>query len=321
MTRERLERHQAWIYLVFIGAGLATGLTLPSATSSWEFWLWPVLGVLLYATFTQVPLAHLPETARDGRFLLALLLGNFLLLPALAGLLSLLAGNDPAIRLGILLVLLVPCTDWFISFTHQGGGDVRRAITAAPVLLVAQLLLLPFYLWLFLGIQVIEPVLGRPLLTAFAGLILLPLSLAWWTGRVAERSPRGQRMVRGLGWLPVPLLALVVFLVAGSQATVVMEMEDTFWRVLAVFVLYLMAAAGTGRWLGRAFRLRAPAARTLTFSFATRNSFVVLPLALALPDAWRGAVVVIVFQSLVELFGMIAYLGGMRRWIPDDRKE
>jgi hypothetical protein len=28
--------------------------------------------------------------------------------------------------------------------------------------------------------------------------------------------------------------------------------------------------------------------------------------------AWRAAVVVIVFQSLVELFGMVAYL----RWLP-----
>jgi ACR3 family arsenite efflux pump ArsB len=39
---------------------------------------------------------------------------------------------------------------------------------------------------------------------------------------------------------------------------------------------------------------------------------VVLPIALALPPSWEAAVVVIVFQSLVELFGMIAYLW----WVP-----
>ncbi|MAL94388.1 MAG: bile acid:sodium symporter, partial [Haliea sp.] len=43
-----------------------------------------------------------------------------------------------------------------------------------------------------------------------------------------------------------------------------------------------------------------------------RNSFVMLPLALSLPEPWRAAIVVIVFQSLVELFGMVAYL----RWLP-----
>jgi ACR3 family arsenite efflux pump ArsB len=50
----------------------------------------------------------------------------------------------------------------------------------------------------------------------------------------------------------------------------------------------------------------------LIFSFGTRNSFVVLPLAIALPEVWVAAVVVIVFQSLVELFGMVAYL----KWVP-----
>lgn len=40
----------------------------------------------------------------------------------------------------------------------------------------------------------------------------------------------------------------------------------------------------------------------------TRNSFVVLPLALLLPAGWEVAAVVIVVQSLVELFGMVAYV-------------
>jgi hypothetical protein len=52
--------------------------------------------------------------------------------------------------------------------------------------------------------------------------------------------------------------------------------------------------------------------RTLAFSLGTRNAFVVLPFALALPAGWETTVVVIVFQSLVELFGMVFYLW----WLP-----
>ena len=44
----------------------------------------------------------------------------------------------------------------------------------------------------------------------------------------------------------------------------------------------------------------------------TRNSFVVLPLALSLPAGWELAALVIVLQSLVELFGMLFYLW----WLP-----
>ncbi|MBM7423946.1 MULTISPECIES: arsenic resistance protein [Gammaproteobacteria] len=129
--------------------------------------LWPVLGVLLYTTFTQVPLTHLAPAFRDRRFLIALLTGNFILVPLIVGALVLLLPDDPAIRLGVLLVLLVPCTDWFISFTYLGGGNGARAIAAAPVLLIFQFVLLPVYIWLFMGDLAIELAVGSYLLPVF----------------------------------------------------------------------------------------------------------------------------------------------------------
>ena len=79
------------------------------------------------------------------------------------------------------------------------------------------------------------------------------------------------------------------------------------WRGGA-YVAYLIAAALVGTVTGRLAGLPARGRRTLIFSLGTRNSFVVLPLALALGPEWSTAAVVIVFQSLVELFGMVAYL-------------
>jgi len=310
--REKLEQYQVWIYLVAILAGMAIGWKSPEHTRDWEVVLWPVLGILLYSTFTQVPLIHLTSAFRDRRFLAALLTGNFVLLPVIVGALLLLLPDDPAIRLGVLLVLLVPCTDWFISFTHLGGGDGARAIAAAPVLLIVQLILLPVYIWLFMGDLAIELAVGSHLLPAFFGLIVIPLILAWLTERVAERHLRAQSLVGWLGWLPVPLLALVVFLIAGSQVSLVIDNSSLLWSALAAFVLYLILAAFIGKGLSELFGFTPVVGRTLTFSLGTRNSFVMLPLALSLPEVWSAAVVVIVFQSLVELFGMVAYL----RWVP-----
>lgn len=48
--------------------------------------------------------------------------------------------------------------------------------------------------------------------------------------------------------------------------------------------------------------------RALVLSLGTRNSFVILPLTLALTAEWRLAMVVIVFQSLVKLVGVLVYL-------------
>lgn len=310
--RDTLEQHQVWLYLLAILTGMAIGWIAPEQTAHWETLLWPTLGLLLYATFTQVPLIHLGSAFRDRQFLSAMLVGNFILVPLVVGALVLLLPDAPAIRLGVLLVLLVPCTDWFISFTHLGGGDGARAIAAAPVLLLVQLILLPVYIWLFMGELAIELALGSHLLPAFFGLIVTPLILAWLTERLTARHQRVQTFISLLGWLPVPLLALVVLLIAGSQINLVVGNGALLWPVFVVFALYLLAAACIGKGLGRLFGLTPRAARTLSFSLGTRNSFVMLPLALSLPQAWQAAVVVIVLQSLVELFGMLAYV----RWLP-----
>lgn len=309
MKRDALERNQVWLYLAAVVAGLGAGSVAPGLAPLMELLLWPSLALLLYATFTQVPLAHLPAAFRDMRFMSAVLVGNFLVLPVLVWGLTAFVPEDPAVQLGVLLVLLVPCTDWFITFAHQAGGDVRRAIVATPVVLVIQIVLLPLYLWLFMGDGLAVSLSAGRMAAAFLSIIVVPLVLAGLTERWAERRGlRGERLVERLGALPVPLLGLVVLLIAGSQVEAVLGSLDLFRGVLAPFVVFLAGAAVCGVVLGRAFSLPPDQARTLLFSFSTRNSFVVLPLALALPPGWEAAGLVIVFQSLIELFGMLLFL-------------
>lgn len=315
MTRRQLERHQVWVYLAAVLLGLAVGHMAPEWAGTFDIILWPVLGVLLYATFTQVPLLHLSRAVRDRRFMAALLIGNFVLVPLMVwGLLGFLP-DDPAIRLGVLLVLLVPCTDWFITFSHLGGGDAARAMAATPLNLLLQIALLPVYLWLFMGQMFGEALALDRLATVFVALIILPLAAAWLTERWAARKPAHAALITRLGGLPVPLLALVVFLIAAAQMPAVAAAAPLMMSVIGVFVVFLVAAALLGAGLGRLFQLPAAAARVLAFSFGTRNSFVVLPLALALPSPWGAVAAVIVIQSLVELFGMMAYVWGVPRYL------
>ena len=118
VDRLTLERRQVWIYLFAILAGLALGSASPGVDRPLEAVIWPVLMLLLYATFVQVRLLHLRAAFQDRRFLGAVLAGNFLILPAIIWGIVQWLPFDPALRLGILLVLLVPCTDWFITFSQ-----------------------------------------------------------------------------------------------------------------------------------------------------------------------------------------------------------
>lgn len=105
----------------------------------------------------------------------------------------------------------------------------------------------------------------------------------------------------------------MVFLIAGAQVGAVVGALGELRVVLPLFVVFLAAAALLAKALARWFDLPTPQGRTLAFSIGTRNSFVVLPLALTLPPGLDVAAVVIVVQSLVELVGMAIYVW----WVPN----
>lgn len=70
-----------------------------------------------------------------------------------------------------------------------------------------------------------------------------------------------------------------------------------------------MLAPLTGALAARLFALPSAPARAVTFSASTRNSLVVLPLALALPEEMRGlAATAVILQTLVELVGELIYV-------------
>ena len=85
-------------------------------------------------------------------------------------------------------MLLTPCVDYVIVFTGIAGGAKERLLAAAPLLMLAQMLLLPFYLWLFVGAEFVEAVDLAPFVEAFLLLIVLPLVTAGLTQLAAART-------------------------------------------------------------------------------------------------------------------------------------
>jgi ACR3 family arsenite transporter len=316
---DRLERHQVAVYLAAVAAGVVIGLAAPASDDAFEALIYPVLGALLYATFLQVPFTGLRAAFADRRFLVAALGLNFVVVPPIVYALSRLAPGGQAVELGVLVVLLTPCIDYVIVFTRLAGGSDRQLLAASPLLMLAQMALLPVYLWLFMGSELADIVEPGPFLEAFALLIVLPLALAWATEALAARSPTGARFKRTVDLTPVALMALTLLVVVASQFPRVREDIADVAGVVPLYVAFLIIMAPVGRAAGRALRFDAPAARALLFTGATRNSLVVLPLALALGDEWALTAAVIVTQTLVEVLGMVAYVHLIPRLVPSRR--
>ncbi|ATE62910.1 MULTISPECIES: arsenic resistance protein [Betaproteobacteria] len=305
--REIFERHQVGIYFAAVVLAALVALLVPG-TAALEGGVNPALALMLFVTFLQVPLADLGRAFSRGRFLAALLITNFIVTPLVVAVLVQFLPSDPMVRLGVLLVLLTPCIDYVVTFSHLGRADARLLLAATPALLVVQMLLLPVYLGLLLGNDAATLVQPGPFVHAFVWLIAVPLALAGLVQLWAARSLAGEKTSAALGLLPVPATALVLFVVVAAVVPRLGSATDAALGVIPFYIAFAVIAPLIGWSISRLFRLDAPAGRAIAFSAGTRNSLVVLPLALAVPGAIPVLPAIVVTQTLIELLSELAYV-------------
>lgn len=312
-----MERFQVPLYLAAISTGVLIGLGAPSAGPALEHVINPALGLLLYVTFLQVPASSFLAAVRDGRFMTTIVAVNFIVVPLLVAAVFWLLPADQAVRIGVLLVLLCPCVDYVIVFSGLAGGDSRRLLASTPVLLLLQMLMLPMFLWLFMGSDLASVVDVGPFVEAFVVLIVIPLTLAWATQWWAANQRSGGRFTTGVSTLMVPLMMLVLGVVVASQVPTIDDNWTSVLAVVPVYLAFLTAMALVGAAIGKLAGLDTEGRRAIVFSGGTRNSLVVLPLALALPAGLELAAAVVVTQTLVEVVGMVVYVRVVPRLVPD----
>jgi len=318
ISKKWIQHNQVGIYAVAVFLAIGVGLGQPSVGSALEQFINPVLAVLLYVTFLEIPFVRIRRAFRNTRFMVAALGMNFLVVPVVVFGLTRFLPQDPVILVGAFMVLLTPCIDYVITFTELAGGDAEQITAATPALMLIQLLLLPLYLWLFMGQQVAEFIEAGPFIEAFVVIIAFPLTLAWATEFWAERSERGAQWQDTMGWLPVPMMGATLFVVIASQLPRVQDSIGQIASVVPVYVAFLVIMPLLGRVVAGLLGMDAGQSRALVFTSVTRNSLVILPLALALPSGYALAPAVVVTQTLVELTGMVVLTRVVPAWlIPD----
>src|SRR5687768_3637216 len=114
VSRERLERHQVQIYFIAVAIAALSGLAAPVSARGLAVFITPAIAILMYAMFLQIPFLSLRAALSNRRFLGALLLANFVLIPLLVWALTAHLVDQQAIMIGALLVLLTPCIDYVV---------------------------------------------------------------------------------------------------------------------------------------------------------------------------------------------------------------
>ncbi|RWZ54637.1 arsenic resistance protein [Halobacillus fulvus] len=308
LTRERLENQQIWVYIVTLILAALFGLLMPRSAESLGSLISIIIAFLMYSMFSQIPFTELKKSFGNRDFLKALLTVNFVIVPVFVWLLSQFLPDNQALLIGFYLVLLTPCIDYVIAFTALGKGDEKLVLTATPLLFVVQILLLPVYLWLFMGRDAVGIVAPGPFFEAFFGLILLPLAIALLFQLVARKSTVGKKMLDGSGWLLVPFMALTLFIVVASQVMKLPEYGGQVVQVIPLYIVFMVTMPIVSKYVAKWFRLDTGAGRALVFSGSTRNSLVVLPLALSLPDIGNFVAAIVITQTIIELLSELVYI-------------
>src|SRR5690625_5605399 len=74
------------------------------------------------------------------------------------------------------MLMVTPCTDWYLAFTGIAKGNVSLSTSVLPINLILQVILLPVYLLIFAG--TIESIPISTLIESILIVLVIPFALA-----------------------------------------------------------------------------------------------------------------------------------------------
>lgn len=285
--------------LAGLGLGAVTGVG-PLA----EPLVLPALMALLVGVFVQVTPQRVRDATRRLRVVTASVALNFAWTPLLAwGLGAVLLAGHPDLRLGLLMLLVTPCTDWYLVFTGLARGNLGLATALLPLNLGLQLVLLPVFVLVLGGVLV--PVDPATLLEAIAVVVVIPAAVAAGVRLVAVRA-------RGPGWLdrvvaprvgPVSagLLCLAVAAMFAAHGQVLLDRPEAVVRLLPALAAFFAVAYLVAQLVAGRLRLDYPERVTLTMTTVARNSPLALAIAVAAFPSEPLIALALVAAPLIEL--------------------
>ncbi len=307
------DRLQPLLLLGSIAAGLGFAKVAPSAAGSLKVLVPIGVFVLLYLVMLSVDPRRLAAAFAERRFLVIAVGLNFAVNPFVAWLLGrLFLGDQPDLRIGLLLFLLTPCIGWYLIFTELAGGDVGLGVSLLAVNLVLQVMLLPLYLLLFEG-QASTLDLGVVANSVLTYLVV-PAAAAAITRMLVAGRPGGiESVLANIARAHLKTMALVVVIVAmfASEADTIFDNPKVVARLVAPLLVFFVVAFVLAIIAGRFGRLPYDQTALLAFTATSRNSEASLAIAATAFTSPMVALAVVV-GPVIELPLLILMVRALR---------
>src|SRR5690625_2949422 len=298
-----MEKLQTVIIISAVGLGIALGQVSYIERVA-EHFIVPFLLLMLYGLFLSVPMKDLKNALLNGKFASSSLIINFLWTPLLAwGLGAVFLSDHPALWIGFIMLMVTPCTDWYLAFTGIAKGNVALSTAILPLNLILQVLLLPIYLLLFAGVM--ETVKISVLLESIVLVLLLPFALATLTRYIFSKGKKQDifkgRIVPFFETTQIMFLSLAIVAMFASQGKNLFENIHVVLLLLLPVLLFFMMNFILGRIVSRFLKIPYEDSVSLNLTALARNSPISLAIAVtAFPDQPLIALTLVI-GPLIEL--------------------
>ncbi|WP_404408177.1 arsenic resistance protein [Jeotgalibacillus malaysiensis] len=288
-------------YTFFILGAVVIGLVfsqLDGAGSFAEGLILPLLAIMIYLTFLQIPLKDVKASFGNKTFSISAIFINFVWTPFFAWLLAIVFFPDqPALAIGLIMLLVTPCTDWYLIFTGVAKGNTALSASILPLNLILQIILLPVYLLIFFGTG--ETVEAAYLAEGVIWVLFLPLMFAILTKKLLK----GKRLIKAdlLQNLPVMFLVLAIMAMFTAQGSMLLENTGVFLQILPPLAIFFAVNFFISRKTGQLCRLPAADRVSLTMTTLARNSPLALAIAVAAFPNEPLIALILVIGPLIEL--------------------
>ncbi|NDK31434.1 arsenic resistance protein [Nesterenkonia haasae] len=296
-------------------AGLVAAAFVPGAPRLFGEVVDYIIIALVTLLFLDIRFKGAGHLIRAPRTLSAVMGMNFLIIPILAfGLTAVTVPGDSMLRLGVLIYLLFPCTDWFLGFIRVTRGNAALGAALIPINLLIQIALYPLWISLFTGDSLgsVLVVLGPALLygvgipVGIAAALRLGLTLVADQGKAeAFRAKAGQ---------PVPwVLAGMIFALFAAYGREYILAPTEFGQVLLAVFCFFLVTYVLIELISRGLKLDYGNYSLLTFTASARNAPLMLAITALAFGEQPALLAAIVLGMLLEFPHLTALTWLLRR--------
>ena len=257
------------------------------------------LCLMLYGLFLEVPLKDLKKSFKNVKFTLTSLIINFIWTPLFGYFLgNLFINGNVDIFIGFFMLILTPCTDWYLVFTKMAKGDLNLSLSILPINLILQIILLPVYLILFFSSG--NSINYSDLVYSLVIVIVIPFMLAQITKLILNNDLK-QKATGFFSKYQILFLALAVFAIFNSQGNLLFENLNSLLTIFIPLIAFFASNTIIDLLLSEQIHFSYEEYASLTMTTLARNSPLALAIAINSFPGRELIAIALVIGPLIEL--------------------